>query len=392
MDKEDKGSIPYNITLIVTEDCNLRCSYCFEPEKRKRAMDFSVARCALDKLLSVDNGFKWVNIEFSGGEPLLNFGLIREVFYYVKKKTETDHRKITFNVGTNGTVLTEEMRKWFSKFSCISIGLSLDGTKEVHDLNRSGSYDAVMQNIDFFKRYDVPVKMTIGPATINRLSESIIHIHSLGFNVEANVVFEDAWGNPEEKSILLKTYAKELEKLVDFYDQHRKLKPPFLIEGALEALLQPWDADYKFCGSGKSMVAVDPEGKFFPCHRFAPIACRRFAEKVDFAYKGTKPECCANCRIRRLCHSCLGYNYERYGTIDHRTIHHCEFVKLQMRAGAQFRYRTICKVFKRDLNITLAELKFMADAVIFIEKNVETTEEICARPLNCQNREAVIAR
>jgi radical SAM protein with 4Fe4S-binding SPASM domain len=385
MQELDKTSVPYNITLIVTEDCNLRCSYCFEHHKSKKKMNLPTARRTLDDLLSHDTGFQWVNIEFSGGEPMLNFELIQQVFYYVKTTFPSDSRKFTFNIGTNGTVLTEEMKAWLERFPCITIGLSLDGTKEVHDRNRCNSYDRVMDNLNFFKLYNVPVKMTIGPTTIPHLTECITHIHQLGFAVEANVVFEDVWGNPKNKAALLHTYAEELAKLVNYYDAHRELKPPFLIDGGIEALLQSWDDDHRFCGSGTNMVAVDPEGRYFPCHRFAPVASGRPGEGAALMFDGVRPGSCAHCSLRRMCHSCLAYNYEVHGTINHRTTHHCEFVKLQMRAAAQLRYRTILKVLGGELRLPPSELKTLSDAIVFIEEHVEPVEEICNRLLGVTN-------
>ena len=376
--EEDKKNIPFNISLIVTEQCNLNCVYCFEHSKSARKMTFQVAKDALDALLRLDHAYGWVNIEFTGGEPLLNFGLIQLVFLYVKSAYKEHTKKITFSIGTNGTVLNAGMLAWFKRFPCISIGLSLDGTKQVHDHNRSGSYDSVMKNVDFFRKYDVPVKMTISPYTIEHLAESVTHIHELGFAVEANVVFENIWGGCRKKSRLLKTYARELEKLVEYYDKHRDKKVPFLIEGGLESLLVPWEEDHKFCGSGQSMITVGPDGKKYPCHRFASIACGRSAENVNFAFSEVKPYKCVGCKIRRMCHSCLGYNFEKYGDIDHRTVYHCEFVKLQLRAAALYRMKTIKRVLAHDMALTPAELKAKADAVLFVEKHVEPVEKICS--------------
>lgn len=376
--EEDKKNIPYNISLIVTEQCNLSCVYCFEHSKSARKMSFQVAKAALDELLRIDNAYGWVNIEFTGGEPLLNFDLIRQVFLYVKSAYKERDKKITFSIGTNGTVLNAGMMAWLKRFPCISVGLSFDGIKQVHDRNRSGSYDSIIKNVDFFKMYNVPVKMTISPYTIEHLAESVIHIHNLGFAVEANVVFEDIWGGARQKRRLLKAYALELEKLVSYYDTHRDKKVPFLIDGGLESLLVPWEEDHKFCGSGQSMITVGPDGKRYPCHRFASIACDRPAENADLAFSGVKPDKCVECKIRRMCHSCLGYNFEKYGDVDHRTVYHCEFVKLQLRASALYRMKTIKRALAHDIAMTPAELKAKADAALFVEKHVGPVEKICS--------------
>jgi sulfatase maturation enzyme AslB (radical SAM superfamily) len=125
-------------------------------------MPFNVAKTAIDKYLSREDGPEVVSIDFSGGEPLLEFDLIKKVFEYCTTQGSWN-KKFRMSLGTNGTVLTKEMREWFTSHPCFQISLSLDGTKEVHDYNRSNSYDKIIENIDFFRQYDQTVKMTISP-------------------------------------------------------------------------------------------------------------------------------------------------------------------------------------------------------------------------------------
>lgn len=145
--------------------------------------------------------------------------------------------------------------------------------------------------------------------------------------------------------------------------------------------MAPWEEEHKFCGSGQCIITIDTEGKEYPCHRFASISCARPAEQVDFTFTVIKPEKCASCKIRRLCHSCLGYNYEKYGYINHRTIYHCEFVKLQLKAAALYRIKTIKRALNHEINLTPAELKAKSEAALFIEKHIEPTQEICKTDL-----------
>lgn len=385
----DLSATSYCITLIVTEDCNLHCNYCFEHNKSRRYMTFETAKAALDQLLKLGHDYQDIIIEFSGGEPLLNFDLITRVFNYARG-LKLEGKRLNFQIGTNGTLLTDAMKRWFENHACVSLGLSLDGTREIHNTNRDGSYDEISKNFTFFRRYNNSVKMTISPSTIGHLAECVEHIHGLGFTLEANVVFEDVWGSPLEKSALLRVFADELVKLVNFYDRNEQIKPPFLIDAMIESLLYPDEKPRRFCGAGRSMVTVAPNGKFYPCHRFAPISTASSKEVPDISPipERVTPKRCRDCRVRSLCHSCLGYNYEINGDIDVRTTHHCEFVKLQLKASAMLRYRRVMKYLEGNYASECHSVRAMAVAINYIENSVESIAEIISAPLRGPAAEA----
>lgn len=379
----DLSATPYCITLIVTEDCNLSCSYCFEHNKSRRYMTFETAKAALNQLLNLGHEYQDIIIEFSGGEPLLNFDLITRVFHYARG-LKLEGKRLNFHIGTNGTLLSDAMKRWFENHKCVSLGLSLDGTREIHNRNRSGSYDEISKNFTFFRQYNHPVKMTISPSTIGHLAECVEHIHWLGFTLEANVVFEDVWGSPLEKSALLRVFADELVKLVNFYDRNEQINPPFLIDAKIESLLYPDEKRGRFCGAGRSMATVAPDGKIYPCHRFAPVSTVSPPDEfIDFSPMPERvaPKKCRDCRVRFLCHSCLGYNYEINRDIDNRTTHHCEFVKLQLKASAMLRYRRIMKYLEGSYASECHTVRAMANAINYIENNVEPVAEIINAPL-----------
>jgi len=377
--------IEFNLTLLVTEDCNLRCIYCFEPSKRPKSMPFNVAKTAIDKYLSREDGPEVVSIDFSGGEPLLEFDLIKKVFEYCTTQGSWN-KKFRMSLGTNGTVLTKEMREWFTSHPCFQISLSLDGTKEVHDYNRSNSYDKIIENIDFFRQYDQTVKMTISPYTIPRLADCIVHIHELGLKPEANVVFEDIWGAPEEKAKLLRIYARELDKLVDFYAANPDLPAPKLVGQRIEMLLvdQEYGLEEKYCGAGKYMAAVMPDGKEYPCHRFSPLGSSTPTQAIDVDLPIVGPDKCIKCGVRRLCHSCLGANYEFNGSVDLRTVNHCEFEKLEILASAKLAAKRLEKYVNdhvidsgeldEDSVLKVAYLNNLGKAIIWVQDNVHLQE------------------
>lgn len=378
--------IEFNLTFLVTEDCNLRCIYCFEPNKRPKKMGFDVARTAIDKYLDREEGPPKVSIDFCGGEPLLEFDLIKSVFEYCHSRPRK--KSFRMSLGTNGTVLTEKMKEWFLRHPCFQLSLSLDGTKEVHDHNRSNSYDRVVKHIDFFRRYDQTVKMTISPFTIPRLAESVVHVHALGLKPEANVVFEDIWGTPEEKARLLRVYARELDKLVDFYVANPDLPAPKLVGHRIETLVaeQDYGLEEKYCGAGKYMVAVMPDGKEYPCHRFSPLGSSSPTQVVDVDRPVTGPAKCVRCGVRRLCHSCLGANHEICNTVDVRTVAHCEFVKLEILASAKLaasRLESFARDFRADREmdeeaaLRVAYMKNFAKSICWVQDNVRLKDLAC---------------
>ncbi|MBU4176552.1 MAG: radical SAM protein [Desulfurivibrionaceae bacterium] len=379
--------IEFNLTFLVTEDCNLRCIYCFEPNKRPKKMSFDVARQAIDTYLDREDGPPTVSIDFCGGEPLLEFDLIKNVFEYCHSRTWK--KRYRMSLGTNGTVLTETMKEWFLRHPCFQLSLSLDGTKEVHDHNRSNSYDRVIRHVDFFRRYDQTVKMTISPFTIPRLADSIVHIHELGLKPEANVVFENIWGTPEEKSQLLRVYARELDKLVAFYVAHPELPAPKLVGHRIETLCaeQEYGLEEKYCGAGKYMTAIMPDGKEYPCHRFSPLGSSAPTQHIEFDKQIKGPSQCIQCGVRRLCHSCLGANHEICNSVDIRTVAHCEFVKLEILASAKLAARRLepfLQNFKlegeidEDTALRVAYVKNFVRSINWVQDNVHLQESVCA--------------
>jgi len=104
-----------HVDLIITEDCNCRCSYCFVEGKKPRSMDAATAVRSIDFLLDHCGKLKSVNVLFFGGEPLLEFDLIQHIISYCEKKQPETGKKITFSMTTNGTLLTPEMLAYFNK-------------------------------------------------------------------------------------------------------------------------------------------------------------------------------------------------------------------------------------------------------------------------------------
>ena len=136
------------VTITLTQQCNLACSYCYEHHKTQSAMDFSTAKSIIDQeLLNTPDG-ESLEFDLFGGEPFLEFELIKAITEYIcQNKGEKNCRVFAT---TNGTLVHGEIQEWLIQHKqCFICGLSLDGTREMHNLNRSNSYDMI--DLSFFK-------------------------------------------------------------------------------------------------------------------------------------------------------------------------------------------------------------------------------------------------
>lgn len=332
------------VMMTVTELCNLNCRYCFEKVKTKRVMPESVMKEIIQRHMTQNNEFTGVVFDISGGEPLLEFDRIRRVINWFHE-TEWEKRHL-FSIGTNATLFTDVIKSWFLKHrDCVVPCISLDGTKSAHDLNRSQSYDAVVKHVSFLKENwpDQSVKMTINADTLDQVADGIENIHSLGLKVEANVVFEDIWGQDTRKKQYLDIYREQLEQLVDFYTQHPELTPPRLVDKYLPILaLDGQPATDRYCGAGKYMVSYTPDGEAYPCHRFTPFCSQRPSQIPYAAQTSTLgPPSCSTCLIQALCPTCQGFNWEENANVDERTTYHCDFVKLEVLASAKLTFNRL---------------------------------------------------
>lgn len=327
--------------FVLTEKCNLNCSYCYEKNKNKSDRTLS-AEFIKDRIRSQMLAFDECNelwIDFFGGEPLLEFETIREVIdWFVAVPWPVTAKSYRFLVETNGTLLDDRMKEWFSSHrDYVTLGLSLDGTKDAHDRNRSHSYDAVIQHIDFFRDNwpDQPVKMTIGPDSIDQVYEGVLHIHSLGLQADFDVVFENVWGDAESESRAVRVWAEQLDKLVGFYFSHPELRRPMVLTRGLELLFTRAPLQKRtFCGAGKFVTCFTPDGIEYPCFRFAPVAVHEPLLDI-FAIPARENEQCSHCPFEKICTTCEGHNYSVTGSCFKRTSFHCRFFKVSLLACAR---------------------------------------------------------
>ena len=296
-------------------------------------MSLDTAKNAVDWIFThVPDYADGVEIDFIGGEPLLEFPLIKEIVYYVLDKQSKI--PFIFFASTNGTVLTTEMKRWFlENIDIFQLGLSLDGKKETHDYNRSNSFDSI--DIDFFlKNYpEQGVKMTLSEYSLRHLADDIKYIHSLGFKEIEGVNLAEGtfnWDKDEYISLLI----PQLKMLVDFYVEHGDLKPCMLLNKDIDICESKIKERQKWCGIGIGTPFFDIDGKRYPCSFITPMTFSQNELNVIIQTNFSNEklfiddECFNNCYIYPICPTCAGANYMINKCFNKRNKSKCRIQKL----------------------------------------------------------------
>ncbi len=365
-----KSGISKNITFIVTKDCQLACKYCYLVGKNeKERMSWDIAKRAIDYILDreIDPNFAYESViwDFIGGEPFLEIDLIDKICDYIK--TELFRRNhhwfdsYRISISTNGiNYNSAKVQRFIEKNkSHLSIGITIDGTRSKHDLNRiwkgdgseRGSYDDVVCNIPLWQQQfpNDGTKVTISSADIPYICESVLHLYNLGIHVvNINCVFENVWNIGDDLR-----FEEQLIQLADSIIDNN-LYEDYVCSFFSETIGKPMDCKLQnsnWCGSGK-MLAVDAAGNFYPCTRFAQYSLRdKEAWIIGNVYDGiddnklrpflsldrctqSLPEC-IDCDVAEGCAWCQGENYDsaKTHTVYERSTAICLMHKARVRAN-----------------------------------------------------------
>ncbi len=338
-----------SITLIVTERCDLSCVYCYEHNKSVKQMDFETAKKIISKELVDFESYNYI-IEFFGGEPFLNFELIKEVVEYVTENYEGGYQ---FFSTTNGTQIHGEIQNWLIKHKKVfTVGVSLDGNEIAHNLNRSGSFNKI--DLSFFAKHypKQSVKMTISDLSLPFLADSIKFLTEKGFSISCNLAYMIDWFAEKNITIL----QEQLDNLISYYLDNPKVPRCTLMNMPIEMLSHPQeeaDKIRKYCGCGTDMRCYDKDGLCYPCQLFSKLsASEKAIELDDFIiseklYVKNFPNKCKNCYYLRICQFCLGSNYLSTGNLYTPDSDRCKLYKLVFKANAKLRAleweKGICK-------------------------------------------------
>ena len=347
MDKIKKG-IRFSPSLCVTHSCNLDCIYCYQKHDGNNRMSFEIACKSIDWIFSnIPDNMTGIEITFIGGEPLIEFELIKDIYEYTHEKYPNED--YIFYATTNGTLLNDSMKEWFLEHrKSFVLGLSLDGLPETHNHNRSNSYDKI--DIDFFKYTwpDQGVKMTISEYTLKNFAENVMHIHSLGFK-EINGVnlFEGEFDWSSEKFV--QRIIPELRKLVDFYVEHDDLMVDQMLGRQIDICEEKNRPKRKWCGIGTGAIFFDTDGTRMPCPFVTPMTFNKkeieVIKQTDFDDHSAFVDdgCFNNCYIYPICPMCPGANYLVKKSFKKRDKSKCRLQKLITLYAADLQARRLIK-------------------------------------------------
>ncbi len=341
-DFKNRQTVVKALCLHIAHDCNLACQYCFAEEGeyhgRRALMSFEVGKKALDFL--VHNSGNRINLEvdFFGGEPLMNWEVVKQLVAYGRSLEEPFHKKFRFTLTTNGILLNDEIQEFLNK-EMSNVVLSIDGRKEVHDRMRpfrggQGSYDVIVPKFQKLAESRNQMNYYVrGTFTRNNLdfSEDVLHLADLGFeqisiepvvaeNAEPYAIREeDVPGIKEEYDKLAAALLKRQKegKGVNFFHFMIDLAGGPCVAKRLSG-----------CGSGTEYLAVTPWGDFYPCHQFVGEEAFLMGN-VDEGITNTKvrddfkccnvyaKEKCRDCFARFYCSGgCAANSYHFHGKID----------------------------------------------------------------------------
>lgn len=271
--------IPINsITLDLTEHCNLACSYCFaHPHNNKaRKLSIETGRKVIDWLIrpEVSGNDRRITLSFWGGEPLLEWELMKELVLYSETITKGTGKEIAFGGTTNVTLLTPEKFDFLDKHKLFFL-LSIDGTRETHDLHRKfkdgrGSWDLIDRNAGLvLERWPFyQARLSYSAERIEYFLDDLKYLYNKGFkHIAYSPVAESDWTD-EKLAIFRKVWFDIADWYIGLHKQGKELYLKFIDDPCRVVNSQRYVGNNAPCGAGRNYVGVSIEGAVYPCHRF----------------------------------------------------------------------------------------------------------------------------
>ena len=270
------------LCLHIAHDCNLACRYCFAEEGeyhgRRAMMSFEVGKKALDFLIANSGSRRNLEVDFFGGEPLMNWQMVKDLVAYGRQQEKLHDKHFRFTVTTNGVLLNDEIQEFINQ-EMDNVVLSLDGRREVNDhmrpfRNGKGSYDLIVPKFQKLADSRNQEKYYIrGTFTRENLdfSEDILHFADLGFT---QMSIEPVVGDASDPYAIRE---EDLPKIMEEYDKLARVMIQREKEGkGFQFFHFMIDLDggpcvakrLSGCGSGTEYLAVTPWGDLYPCHQF----------------------------------------------------------------------------------------------------------------------------
>lgn len=341
------------LCLHVAHTCNLNCTYCFAAQGKyhgeRALMSFETGKRALDFLVENSGNRRNLEVDFFGGEPLMNFEVVKQLVAYARSIEDKCGKHFRFTLTTNGVLLDDEVTE-FANRECHNVVLSLDGRKEVHDrlrktINGKGSYDTIVPKFQkFVKARGDKGYYVRGTFTHNNtdFTNDIFHMADLGFtelSMEPVVCApgEEYALTEEDLPVLFEQYeilAKEMLR------REREGRPFTFYHYMLDLTGGP--CIYKRisgCGSGTEYLAVTPWGELYPCHQFVGdpkysmgniwdgVTNKALQDEFKLCNAYARPDC-KDCWAKLYCSGgCAANAYHATGSITGTYHYGCELFK-----------------------------------------------------------------
>lgn len=387
--------LPREVTIQLTEACNLQCTYCYQIAKTPKVMTLKTGKKIIDYILELsqtDNNSPinldtpWIVLDFIGGEPLLETKLMSDIcFYFLESVMTLRHRwstNFTISISSNGTLyFTKEVQKFLKDFEGhVSFSVSIDGDKEAHDSCRifpdgKGSFDlASRAQADYITHYQhkVPAtKATIARANLPYIDRIIKYFASQGYtDINANTVYEEDWDIEDAK-----LFYKKLKEISDFnLTRDSQINLSLFNENFFR---NKQDMKQTWCGGFKDMLAFDTEGNAYPCIRYMPTSLGNTVPPIvigdcwnglynnkqqltlmqklsDVTWTNQNTEECLDCPIAEGCAECGAWSYQACGELGKRNMNSCVMHKARSLGNVYYwnslyRKQGSVKRFKRNL-------------------------------------------
>lgn len=324
--------------LNVSHNCNLACTYCFADggtyRDERRNMSFETAKAAIDMLVDMSGKRRNLEVDFFGGEPMLNLDTVKRTVYYARSLEEPKGKRFRFTITTNAYKLTDEDIDFFNE-QMYNVVISVDGRKCVHDKVRKtvggqDSFDVVIKNALRFKERRKGQYYIRGTFTRYNLdfANDVLYLNDLGFDqISIEPVVLDDTSPMAIRDEDLPAVIAEYDKLAEEYVERRKTDKWFnFFHFMLDLDHAPCATKrLKGCGAGGEYVAVSPDGSVYPCHRFdgmsevklGNVNDRKLDETLRQRFYGccvhSKPEC-SECWAKYYCSGgCMANSYNYCG-------------------------------------------------------------------------------
>lgn len=342
IDFKKRETVVKALCLHIAHDCNLACRYCFAGEGEyqgdRSLMSYEVGKQALDFLIEHSGNRHNLEVDFFGGEPLMNFDVVKRLVQYGREQETLHNKKFRFTLTTNGVLLNEEICEFVNK-EMSNVVLSIDGRKQVHDYmrparNGKGSYELILPK--FLSLADSRNQMNYyvrGTFTHHNLdfSNDVLHLADLGFQ---QISVEPVVSLPEENYAIqqedIPVICEQYDKLAKEMIERRKNGTGFqFFHFMIDLSGGPCVAKrLSGCGSGTEYLAVTPWGDLYPCHQFVGKTEFLMGNVFDGVTKSElrdefklcnvyAKEKCKNCFARFYCSGgCAANSYNFHGNIN----------------------------------------------------------------------------